>query len=525
MESDFNEITDEQLKESVERMKTYEELLKAATSRQKYKQLPEYSILEELLTIEAAEKIEDVELVFVVESNKEKRVNEIIAKMNSLQRRFPLIRLGLLHFYTDKGTLCYSQCKFFAPTSSISELVNLSWSYTDYKAVTVNFDDLITNISYIDWQRKLKNVFVILNQGIVTKNPIKPQLEFFNHVFVTSTALYNGSEQQSLDQLVLLSKKCSHIFYSRVNLFSPFITNGIWFNQLLPIELNALTMEDKIAALRQLEQNPNFDDVQRLKGVVVTVPTNYTSGDSCLYTFGVSPTLSTKQSVIEINPQIEHHGAFKVMMKGIIDGENVAVKYDHDLVNNTFDNYVGILEGYSVTQKLLDEFNTMNERQVKCVDCKLFIADITLPDGIYPVSHLRHLAEGKMLFLVETLLTDSFIKWNSNNGDVNFTNYSATLNCFSHYSFIRSAKRLLVADIQGCLHNDVYLITDMAIHHEMLCRFGASGDNSRGVGMVHFLKTHVCNQSCIKLGLDKVFICDKDEEMVTQAVLPVITVK
>ena len=83
---------------------------------------------------------------------------------------------------------------------------------------------------------------------------------------------------------------------------------------------------------------------------------------------------------------------------------------------------------------------------------------------------------------------------------------------FSHFTYERSKKRLLVVDLQGVLQvNDLdgtceYLLTDPAIHKREsgTLRLGHFGHTDRGKkGMKAFWKSHVCTEACSLLGLEK----------------------
>lgn len=94
----------------------------------------------------------------------------------------------------------------------------------------------------------------------------------------------------------------------------------------------------------------------------------------------------------------------------------------------------------------------------------------------------------------------SYTKWSNNNGFVNIGNYEPLLDAFSHWTHQVTNGQLIVVDLQGTKKDDVFFLTDLAIH-------SATGDfgstNRRVSGIAKFFKTHVCNQECKSLGLTR----------------------
>ena len=111
--------------------------------------------------------------------------------------------------------------------------------------------------------------------------------------------------------------------------------------------------------------------------------------------------------------------------------------------------------------------------------------------------------------------SDMSISDDSGIGNDNFKNLRVEdfPQAFSHFTFERSKKRLLVVDLQGVLQvNDSdgtceYLLTDPAIHKRGetgTLRLGHFGHTDRGKkGMQAFWKSHRCTEACALLGLQK----------------------
>ncbi|GAM19169.1 hypothetical protein SAMD00019534_023440, partial [Acytostelium subglobosum LB1] len=101
---------------------------------------------------------------------------------------------------------------------------------------------------------------------------------------------------------------------------------------------------------------------------------------------------------------------------------------------------------------------------------------------------------GPVLCSIEPLLVGEFKKNNSNYGAV--LNNRSTPQAFSHFTYERSEKQMIIIDIQGV--DDVY--TDPQIHTSDGKGFGLGNLGKTGINK--FITTHKCNAVCALLGLD-----------------------
>ncbi|KAK0631246.1 kinase-like domain-containing protein [Immersiella caudata] len=106
---------------------------------------------------------------------------------------------------------------------------------------------------------------------------------------------------------------------------------------------------------------------------------------------------------------------------------------------------------------------------------------------------------------LEPFLPGTYTKYNSNFGWVNesdapieLVSKSAAAQAFSHYTFERSAGKLLVSDLQGVDGT----LTDPAIHTMDPERFKLGDTNLGESGIKFFFATHKCNGYCKTLGLE-----------------------
>ncbi len=94
---------------------------------------------------------------------------------------------------------------------------------------------------------------------------------------------------------------------------------------------------------------------------------------------------------------------------------------------------------------------------------------------------------------VEPRISGKYEKFISNNGTLLF---QGTLGAFTHFTYWKSKKKLIVVDLQGVRSEKEYTLTDPAIHSvESLGR--GYGDLDLGtVGIEAFFRTHKCSKLC-----------------------------
>ena len=104
-------------------------------------------------------------------------------------------------------------------------------------------------------------------------------------------------------------------------------------------------------------------------------------------------------------------------------------------------------------------------------------------------------------FTYEPFISGKYQKFNSNGGFVATSPLYDVTQAFSHYTWVKSGKRMVVCDIQGVHTDSGFRLTDPAIHHLDIRRKYA-GTNLGKKGIRRFFKTHKCNEICLKMGLD-----------------------
>lgn len=87
------------------------------------------------------------------------------------------------------------------------------------------------------------------------------------------------------------------------------------------------------------------------------------------------------------------------------------------------------------------------------------------------------------------------VKWITDNGDVNVSNYSHTLTTFAHWVYNFTGGYATVANIKGYKYGSEYILTSPAVFSEKdFLKFSAT--NKRLTGIKKFLETHKCGKLC-----------------------------
>ena len=109
---------------------------------------------------------------------------------------------------------------------------------------------------------------------------------------------------------------------------------------------------------------------------------------------------------------------------------------------------------------------------------------------------------GQDHYLLETFLGGKVEKYSNNTGLVcSKSPHSELLQTFSHFSWVASAKSLVICDLQGVESGPSRVtLTDPAIHS---LNAGCYGHTDLGQeGIQSFFKTHMCGEFCRAMGID-----------------------
>ena len=110
-----------------------------------------------------------------------------------------------------------------------------------------------------------------------------------------------------------------------------------------------------------------------------------------------------------------------------------------------------------------------------------------------------------VLYLYEKFMEGRYVKYNTNSGWVSDISgdYADACQAFSHYTWVKSGKQLVVCDLQGVAKSNKILLTDPAIHSEdyTLLTPKHGGNNLGPPGIKTFFASHRCSRVCKKMRL------------------------
>ena len=144
--------------------------------------------------------------------------------------------------------------------------------------------------------------------------------------------------------------------------------------------------------------------------------------------------------------------------------------------------------------KLFNDEKPCNVPEIYFIEVK-FCEQTTIVDGsITSIS-----------YIYEEYMEGKYRKYNTNCGWVNpeVSHYSAAAQAFSHYTWVKSEKQLIVCDLQGVTKSNKIFLTDPAIHCKeyMMLQPKNGGNNLGPPGIKKFFASHKCNNVCIKMKL------------------------
>ena len=204
-------------------------------------------------------------------------------------------------------------------------------------------------------------------------------------------------------------------------------------------------------------------------------------------------------------PSVNIH--FKIAPNPFADGKECLVYHGYDFTNrrsvvfkrykmaaadfNTLDCYMKELGVRTIAAAYASEFNIHKQRPGGCLPIEFSPIDVVQCQG------------GGDCYLLEPFITGKIVKFNNNSGVVcTTTPDTQMLQAFSHFTYVRSGKTLLVCDLQGLRESHRILLTDPAIHSRGVAG-GCYGSMDRGYdGIKMFFKTHICSEICRAMGLE-----------------------
>ena len=208
--------------------------------------------------------------------------------------------------------------------------------------------------------------------------------------------------------------------------------------------------------------------------------------------------VSKTSGQMKISPNPFTKGSLRFAFYGQFSSENssfVDVVFKEfvsaDARANTLTVYHEYLEIQAIAQFLAELFNAEQQRLFRNF-IPIVYADADL---------VQQINNPLKIYQVERRMHQEWRKWNNNSGGVSLSEYSTTLQAFSHWTHHITAGRLMVVDLQGVKVDRAYLLTDPALHCDDLLRFRETRTNLGVKGMQQFFRTHVCSDVCKQLNL------------------------
>ncbi|KAL7716739.1 Elongation factor 2 kinase [Entamoeba marina] len=217
-------------------------------------------------------------------------------------------------------------------------------------------------------------------------------------------------------------------------------------------------------------------------------------------------------------------GGERIAFEGIFRGTRKEIVLKRFNKEMSFDVYLETIERQMMCISLAELFNQtlVSEKHIHFIPTTLFLSNGF--EGKYhkqyvDSSELAQLTSKCGVFLVEPYLHGNFDKFNCNNGNIWYNSYHATLHAFSHWTWVYSNQKYLIADLQGVIIGNCFYLTDPAILHVDENKFVHSPTNLGVDGISRYFGTHHCNQVCIALKIENVLHPSQnpDEEFITES--------
>ena len=153
--------------------------------------------------------------------------------------------------------------------------------------------------------------------------------------------------------------------------------------------------------------------------------------------------------------------------------------------------FVEVSQVHKIAAAYAEEFNSVKPKKAPKLEV-LRVDLVQLPED-----------EQSQWYTMERFIEGKYEKFNGNNGYVAASTdpFTAAMQTFSHYTWVKSEKQLLICDLQGVRTGTGVLLTDPAIHAREFHKYGKT--NLGPKGMRKFFETHYCNGFCKEMKLEQ----------------------
>ena len=325
-------------------------------------------------------------------------------------------------------------------------------------------------------------------------DPINKPNEILEHLHTKKIQYYFGYiKKQATNKMIsefdgILSKLSGESGYiKQLDATNPESVKELVFNSLKESITKTLTSLYHVPkGLIELDLNvPNWDDdIEEEKGIITPpVRSDLTENEIILC-------LPSVKATVKRGTQPFAMGTCRYVYHGYIVDTHTHVVLKENKSDTYFKRY---LENYHAHLTALVYAKQFNRDKPSTAESLKFVSPSLLE--IKEDSKWRH-------FCVEPYIEGAYQKFNSNAGYVaESSQINDVLQAFSHYTWQKSGKRLIVCDLQGVVTESGILLTDPSIHscNEELLRYGATNLGSKGIET--FFATHTCNTVCKEMKL------------------------
>ncbi len=240
---------------------------------------------------------------------------------------------------------------------------------------------------------------------------------------------------------------------------------------------------------------PDFDKIEEYQATLTTATTITaavsTRPSSPETDFGDSTSVRFKKSRTPFS-----EGAQRLAYHALDSSTNLPMVIKEfkrrDEKYNTYAHYQDLMAVHARAQMYAEQFNGVKPSDSPSLEF-IKVSILKIPPDID--GRLRY-------FTYEPYMEGTYEKFNSNGGYVATSSLFEVIQAFSHYTWVRSGKRMVICDIQGVKTGDRFQLTDPVIHH-LDIRHAYGGTNLGRKGIKMFFKTHCCNTICKRMRLER----------------------
>ncbi|XP_065894435.1 alpha-protein kinase vwkA-like isoform X1 [Dysidea avara] len=210
------------------------------------------------------------------------------------------------------------------------------------------------------------------------------------------------------------------------------------------------------------------------------------------------------QKGLTINPPSVNI-SFKCAPDPFAEGEECLVYHGYDVTGkrkvvlkkykregqefNSLDCYIRELKVRTIVNTYVQSFNDDKLKPSTAIQVSVHPVEIIQCQG------------SQQVYMLESFLSGNIEKYNNNAGIASCkAEESDMMQAFSHYSWVKSGKSLLICDLQGVKSYSIVILTDPAIHSMTPGCYGFTDHDESGIK--RFFKTHKCGQFCIQMSLN-----------------------